>query len=122
MLGQVAFGWIDKRCKEATGYCDKALGEKSPILIGDPGQLPHVADKPLYHAKLSSAVGEQGYQTYRMFDKVDKAVNQRVQGMSSEQVNFRDFTGRNDRFARSAKVLQICCKLCLCTTFTIFAS
>ena len=42
------------------------------ILTGDTGQLPPVADKPLYHAKPSSAVGEQGYQTYRMFDKVVK--------------------------------------------------
>ena len=91
MLGQVAFGWIDKRCKQATGYCNKVLGGKSLILIGDPGQLPPVADKPLYHAKPSSAVGEQGYQTYHMLDKVVKlTVNQRVQGISSEQVAFRD--------------------------------
>ena len=90
MLGQVAFGWIDKRCKQATGCHNKVLGGKSLILIGDPGQLPPVADKPLYHAKPSSAVGEQGYQTYRMFDKVVKlTVNQRVQGISSEQVRFR---------------------------------
>jgi ATP-dependent DNA helicase PIF1 len=91
MLGQVTFGWTDKRCKQATGFHDKVLGGKSLILIGDPGQLPPVADKPLYHAKPSNAVGEQGYQTYRMFDKVVKlTVNQRVQGMSSEQVTFRD--------------------------------
>ena len=91
MFNQVAFGWIDKRCKQATGFHDKVLGGKSLILIGDPGQLPPVADKPLYHAKPSSAVGEQGYQTYRMFDKVVKlTVNQRVQGMSSEQVVFRN--------------------------------
>ena len=92
MLGQVAFGWIDKRCKQATGFHDKVLGGKSLILIGDPGQLPPVADKPLYHAKPSSAVGEQGYQTYKMFDKVVKlTVNQRVQGMSSEQVQLQRF-------------------------------
>ena len=61
MLGQVTFGWIDKRCKQATGYNDKVFGGKSLILTGDPGQLPPVADKPLYHAKPSNAVGEQGY-------------------------------------------------------------
>ena len=70
MLGQVAFGWIDKRCKQATGYCNKVLGGKSLILIGDPGQLPPVADKPLYHAKPSSDVGEQGYQTYKCLTKL----------------------------------------------------
>lgn len=50
MLGQTTFGWIDKRCKQATGYHNKVLGGKSLILIGDPGQLPPVADKPLYHS------------------------------------------------------------------------
>jgi ATP-dependent DNA helicase PIF1 len=89
MLGQVTFGWVDKRCKQATGYYDRVFGGKSFILTGDPGQLPPVADKILYHAKPSNAVGEQGHQAYYMFDKVVKlAVNQRVQGMSSEQVRF----------------------------------
>jgi ATP-dependent exoDNAse (exonuclease V) alpha subunit len=91
MLGQVAFGWIDRRCKQATACFDKVLGGKSFILTGDPGQLPPVEDKPLYHAKPSCAVGEQGYQTYQMFDKVVKfIVNQRVQGMTPEQIMFRD--------------------------------
>ncbi len=91
MLGQVTFGWIDKRCKQATGYNDKVFGGKSLILTGDPGQLPPVTDKPLYHAKPSNAVGEQGHQAYHMFDKVVKlTVNQRVQGMTPEQVQFRD--------------------------------
>ena len=91
MLAQVTFGWIDKRCKQATGYNDKVFGGKSLILTGDPGQLPPVADKPLYYAKPSNAVGEQGYQAYHMFDKVvELTVNQRVQGMTPEQVQFRD--------------------------------
>jgi hypothetical protein len=88
MLGQVTFGWIDKRCKQATGSNDKVFGGKSLILTGDPGQLPPVADKPLYHARPSNAVG---YQAYHMFDKVVKlSVNQRVQSMTSVQVQFRD--------------------------------
>ena len=90
MLGQTTLGWIDKRCKQVTGNCEKILGGMSLILIGDPGQLPPVGDKPLFHAKPSSAIGEQGYQTYRMFDKVVKlTVNQRVQGISSTQEQFR---------------------------------
>ena len=56
MLGQATFGWIDKRCKQATGSHDKILGGKSMILIGDPAQLPPVADKPLYHSKPSSVL------------------------------------------------------------------
>ncbi|CAB4003588.1 Hypothetical predicted protein [Paramuricea clavata] len=57
----VTFGWIDKRCKQAMGFHNKIIGGKSLILFGDPGQLPPVADKPLYHAKPSSASGEQGF-------------------------------------------------------------
>ena len=63
MLGQSTLGWIDSRCKQATGMHNQVLGGKSLILIGDPGQFPPVADKPLYQNKLSSAIGEQGYQT-----------------------------------------------------------
>ncbi len=91
MLGQVTFGQTDKRCKQATSSNDRVFGGKSLILTGDSGQLPPVADKPLYHAKPSNAVGEQGYQAYHMFDKVVKLTeNQRVQGITSEQIQFRD--------------------------------
>ena len=48
MLGQVTFGWIDKRCKQATGYNDRVFGGKSLILTGDRGQLPPVADISLF--------------------------------------------------------------------------
>ena len=90
MLGQVTFGWIDKRCKQATACSDKVFGGKSLILTGDPGQLTLVADKPLYHANPSNPIGEQGFQAY-MFDKVvTLTVNQRVQGSNFEQVHFRD--------------------------------
>ena len=86
MLDQTTFGWIDKRCKQAKGMYNKVFGGISLILIGDPGQLPPVLDKPLYHSQPSNPIGEQGYLTYKMFDKVVKlTVNQRVQGMSHEQ-------------------------------------
>ena len=91
MLSQVTFGWVHRHCKQATGYNDRVFGGKSLVLTGDPGQLPPVADKLLYHTKPSNAVGEQGYQAYHMFDiAVKLTVNQRVQGMSSEQARFRD--------------------------------
>ena len=91
MLGQTTFGWIDKRCKQAKGMYNKVFGGLSLILIGDPGQLPPVLDKPLYHSQPSNPIGDQGYLTYKMFDKVVKlTVNQRVHGMSHEQQQFRD--------------------------------
>ena len=91
MLGQVTFGWIDRRLKQTTGFQDKLLGGKSVILCGDPAQLPPVADKPLYHAIPSNSIGEQGHLTYMMFDNVVKLdVNQRVQGNDPEQTRFRE--------------------------------
>ena len=45
VLCQVMFGWIDKHCKQATGYNDKVFGGKLLTFTGDPGQLPPVADK-----------------------------------------------------------------------------
>ena len=51
MLGQLMLGWVDKRCRQATGFTDKILSGLSVILCGDPAQLPPVADKPLYHKK-----------------------------------------------------------------------
>ena len=91
MIGQISFGWVDRRCKQASGYHDKLLGNKSIILCGDPAQLPPVADKPLYHTIPTNTVGEQGYLTYKMFDKVVKlSVNQRVQGSNPGQTQFRE--------------------------------
>ena len=91
MLGQMTFGWIDRRCKQVSGCQDKMLGGKSMILCGDPGQLPPVADKPLYHAVPTDGIGEQGYLTYQMFDNVFKLnVNQRVKGNDPEQSRFRE--------------------------------
>ena len=79
MLGQTAMGWIDRRFRQATGLKDSLFGGKSIILIGDPAQLPPVADKPLYHEKPSNPIGQQGYLPYKMFDKVVILnVNQRV--------------------------------------------
>lgn len=57
----------------------------------DPGQLPPVGAKPLYHAKPSNSIGEQGYYAYMMFDKVvTLSVNQRVKGSHPDQMRFRD--------------------------------
>lgn len=61
-------------------------------MIGDPAQLPPVSDKPLYHAKPSHPIGEQGYYAYMMFNQVVTLnVNQRVKGTDPEQKSFRDF-------------------------------
>ena len=86
---------IDRRCRQATGISDEVFGGLSIILFGDPGQLPPVADKPLYHSKPTSSVGEQGHLAYLMFNNVIKlSVNQRVQGTNPEKSQFRDLLMR----------------------------
>lgn len=83
--------WIDRRCRQSSGAKEELFGGKSIILIGDPAQLPPVGDKPLYHAKPSNVIGEQGYYAYMMFDKVvTLSVNQRVKGSHPDQMTFRD--------------------------------
>ena len=95
MLGETLLGWIDKRCRQATGQQDEVFGNVSIIVIGDPAQLPPVADRPLYRAKPSGVIGEQGHLAYLMFDKVVKlSQNQRVQGSKPEQVSFKELLER----------------------------
>ena len=91
MLGQKTLGWIDRRCRQSSGVKEHLFGGKSIILIGDPAQLPPVGDKPLYHAKPSNPIAEQGSYTYMMFNNVvTLTVNQRVKGSDPEQIVFRD--------------------------------
>ena len=95
MLGQTTFGWVDRRCRQATGITDELFGGKCIILLGDPCQLPPVGDKPLYHTAPTGALGEQGHSAFFMFSNVVKlSVNQRVQGTQPEQVQFRELLSR----------------------------
>ena len=89
------FAWVDKRCRQATGLTDQLFGGKSIILVGDPAQLPPVADKPLYHSKPSCTLQEQGHLAYFMFNTVVKlTLNQRAKGSTPEQATFRDLLNR----------------------------
>lgn len=95
MLCQKMFAWVDRRCRQATGLNDQPFGGKSIILVGDPSQLPPVADKPPYHSNPSSALQEQRHLAYFMFHTVVKLkVHQRVQGSTPEQTKFRELLSR----------------------------
>ena len=88
-------GWIDRRCRQATGLKQEMFGGKSIILIGDAGQLPPVGDKPLFHSKPSNDIGQQGFIAYSMFNKVvELTKNQRVNGIESNQESFRSLLAR----------------------------
>ena len=90
-LGQTSFAWTDKCCRQATGLSYELFGGLSIILFSDPGQLPPVGDKPLYHSNPSSSLGHQRYLAYQMFTLVFKlSINQRVQGVNIVQTQFRN--------------------------------
>ena len=90
VIGQKMFGWINRRCKQATGVSTILFGGISVILVGDIGQLPPVSDKVIYHNVPTGEVGTEGYVAYRQFDKVVKLiVNQRAIGTSKKQQDFR---------------------------------
>ena len=94
-VGQSLFGWIDSRCRQASGRTDMTFGSISVILVGDIAQLPPVGDKPLYHSMPKTEKQIQGFLLYHEFKKVVKlTVNQRVQGNNIEQSNFREMLTR----------------------------
>lgn len=82
MLGQMNFGWIDKRCKQAPGFIDKLLGNKSINFCGDLGQLHPVGDKPLYHAIPTNSIGEESHFAYQMFNRVVKLSTKEYRDMT----------------------------------------
>ena len=89
LLGQTTFAWINSRCKQASGLMHVPFGGKSIILVGDPGQLPPVCDKPLYSTYSSTDMQLEAHALYLLFDKVIKlTVNQRV--TSSAEGHFRE--------------------------------
>ena len=91
MLGQKTLAWIDRRCRQATGKVNDVFGGISIILVGDPAQLPPVADKPLYHSSPDDTLSEEGFYAYSMFTKVIKLDrNMRVFGLPFEQKQFLD--------------------------------
>ena len=44
-------GWINRRCKEATGHSTVPFGGISLIIVGDIGQLLSTSDQIIYHSK-----------------------------------------------------------------------
>ena len=91
VIGQKLFGWIDRRCKQATGQQSLPFGGISIILVGDIAQLPPVTDKVLYHNRPSGDIATIGFCAYRQFMKVVKlTVNERAKGSDIKQEDFRN--------------------------------
>ena len=94
-VGQSLFGWIDCRCRQATGLADQAFGGISVILVGDIAQLSPVGDKALFHSLPKSDKQIQGHLIYKEFKQVvTLSVNHRVDGKSNDQACFRDLLNR----------------------------
>lgn len=94
-VGQSLFGWIDSRCRQATGKCDEPFGGLSIILFGDIAQLHPVVDKPLYQSTPKSEKQIGGLLMYQQFQKViTLTANERVKGCNQEQSHFRSLLAR----------------------------
>ena len=72
VIGQKRFGWINKRCKEATSRTTIPFGGISVILVGDIAQLPSISDKVIYHNKPANELALEGYCMYQKFQTVVK--------------------------------------------------
>ena len=94
-VGQSLFGWIDSRCRQATGLADQGFGGISVILVGDIAPLSPVGDKALFHSFPKSDKQIQGHLIYKEFKQVvTLSVNHRVDGKSNDQACFRDLLNR----------------------------
>src|SRR5689334_6758400 len=92
MLGQEAFHWLDRRCRQATGR-PEPFGGLSIILVGDSGQLPPVADSALYvpPTEATSQAHREGHMMYRLFElAVVLTKVQRQQAVTDADQYFRD--------------------------------
>lgn len=88
-VGQNLFGWIDSRCRQATGKADEPFGGFSIILFGDIAELPPVGDKPPYHSSPKAEKQIKGLLMYHEFETViTLTANGQVKGCSQEQSNF----------------------------------
>ena len=91
VVGQNMLGWIDSRCRQATGKMDKLFGGISIILVGDVAQLPPVLDKVLYHSYPKNEIAVAGYVAYCCFRTVIKLeANMRSAGEEDSQKRFRE--------------------------------
>lgn len=64
LLGQIMFGKIDRRLRQAKNK-NVLFGGISVILIGDPGQLLPVGQSTLYDTKLKNNISQTGYIAYQ---------------------------------------------------------
>lgn len=86
VIGQKMFAWINRRCKQTTGYSTVPFGDISINLVGDIAQLPPITDQVLYHTKPKSDLPIEGYCMYTKFEKVVKfELNERARGRDEQQ-------------------------------------
>ncbi|XP_066936565.1 uncharacterized protein [Clytia hemisphaerica] len=90
VVGQRLLGWIDSRCRQATGKLETLFGGISIILVGDVAQLPPVMDDVLYHSFPKNEIAVAGYLAYCCFRTVVKLkANMRSAGEDESQKKFR---------------------------------
>ena len=89
-VGQRMLGWIDSRCRQATGKKELLFGGISIILVGDIAQLPPVMDNVLYHSYPKNEMAIAGYVAYCCFRTIVRLkTNMRSNGEDDIQKRFR---------------------------------
>ncbi|XP_066915540.1 uncharacterized protein [Clytia hemisphaerica] len=91
VVGQRLLGWIDSRCRQATGKEETFFGGISIILVGDVAQLPPVMDDVLYNIKAKKGKATEGFLAYCCFRTVvELKSNMRSTGEDVSQKKFRN--------------------------------
>ena len=89
VIGQKLFGWINRRCKQATVSTALPFRGISVILVGDIAQLPPITDKVIYHNKPTGDLATDGFYAYHQFQKVIKLPS--MKGLKDQTTTKRTF-------------------------------
>jgi hypothetical protein len=96
MIGQLHFGFLDRRLREISGRHDAIMGGYTVLLFGDIYQIPPVLQNLLYDTKLKTIHDVTGYEAFLSFDVVvELTENMRQQkNMDLDQNKFIDLLPR----------------------------
>ena len=93
MVGRRMLALVDLRLRQAFPNCkNQVFGGRSIILVGDFGQLPPVAELPMYsQVSQRNSLSNDAIAVYQQFREVYRlGIVQRQSGDSYDQQRFRD--------------------------------
>lgn len=86
---QKMFAWINRHCKQATGFSTVPFGGLFMILVGYIAQLAPITHQVLYHIRPKRDLAVNGYCMYKKLKKEVKfEVCERARGADDDQQRF----------------------------------